>query len=419
MLALLQNPVSSPSLPAIAALATACPHVAAAPPPPVGVYVDLQKFQELLKLASAAQRPPSVSIAAATTAMLDAKRAANKSPRYIKALKEYLNQFKRGREAMLVCDVDTALLEQWFAGRDEKPRTKATGINRLNTLFSFCRRRKWCLENPCDNLEKVTIDLGPPQIFTPDEVDTLLAICKPRSIPWLVLGLFCGLRPEAEVENLPRENIDLEMRRVKVVCEAAGGGKRRGVWRFVPIPDRALKLLKKHLPRENEVLLRGPASAANTSAFSLQPSAFHGVCPSHSTVRRDRREMRNFVDRKWPADILRHTAASYWLALTGDIGKCATIFGNSPKVFSSHYNGLATPEDARRFFGSPSPTSAFSPQPSALNLKALKFLSRHLDHPEINGSLIDLAKLVGLGLPRENKVFHSHLNQTPKHTKTP
>jgi hypothetical protein len=63
--------------------------------------------------------------------------------------------------------------------------------------------------------------------------------------------------------------------------------------------------------------------------------------------------LRDLVGGEWPADILRHTAASYWLALTGDVGKCATVFGNSPKVFASHYNGLATPEDARKFFGLP------------------------------------------------------------------
>jgi len=275
--------------------------------------------------ANVSRNQTTVTIRAAVVAMLESKRASNKSPRYVKSLSGYLNQFTRGRREMLVSEVDSAMLEQWFAGRDEMPATKATGINRLNTLFSFCRRRRWCLENPCDYLEKVTIDHRPPQFFTPDEVDTLIAICPSRSIPWLVLGLFCGLRPEAEVENMARENIDLENRRVKVVCEDAGGGKRRGVWRFVPIPDRAVELLKKHLGTK--------------------------VCLSHSTVRRDRRELRNFVDRDWPADILRHTAASYWLALTGDVGKCATIFGNSPKVFSSHYNGLATPEDARKFFG--------------------------------------------------------------------
>jgi site-specific recombinase XerD len=361
--------------------------------------VDLLKFQELLKLASAAQRPPSVSIADAVTAMLAAKSAANKSPRYIKALKDYLRQFMRDRETMLVCDVDTALLEKWFAGRIERPATKATGINRLYALFSFCRRRKWCLENPCDYLEKVTVDHGPPKIFTPDEVDTLIAICPSRSIPWLVLGLFCGLRPESEVENLPLENIDLKMRRVKVECLAAGKGKRRGMWRFVPIPDRAFELLKKHLP-SSTADSRLPTVEAIFGNSGLRTEHCKNVCPSHSTMRRDRREMRNFVDRKWPADILRHTAASYWLALIGDLGKCATIFGNSPKVYASHYNGLATPEDARRFFGLPSisaPRGRRACRVRAIqNKQALTFLSRHLDHPEINGRLIDLAKLIGL-----------------------
>jgi integrase len=277
--------------------------------------------------ASVSRNQTTVTIKAAVTALLKAKRASNKSPRYVKSLDGYLNQFMRGREDVRVANIGVETLEEWFSGRKEMPATHATGVNRLNALFSFCVRRGWCSENPCARLERVTIDHRPPRFFTPAEADKAIEICPPRSIPWLVLGMFCGLRPEAEVEQLPREHIDLENRRVKVTCEDAGGGKRRGTWRFVPIPKRAAALLKQHLDDK--------------------------VCPSHSTLRRDRRKLRDLVGGEWPADILRHTAASYWLALTGDVGKCATVFGNSPKVFASHYNGLATPEDARKFFGLP------------------------------------------------------------------
>jgi integrase len=299
----------------------------------------IQKLQEFLKsdFTGGDFNQSSISIFKAARVMLKAKKKSNKSPRYRKALKGYLNQFMRGRKQMLIEDIDVTVLDEWFDGRDEMPATTATGINRLSALFSFCVRRGWCLKNPCDSLEKVTVDHRPPKIFTPVEVDTMIAICQPRSIPWLALGLFCGLRPEAEVENLPRENIDLDKRRVKVVCESAGDGKIRGTWRFVPIPARAVDLLTKHLGDR--------------------------VCPSHSTLCRDRRKLRDLVGG-WPADILRHTAASYWLALTGDVGKCATIFGNSPKVFSSHYNGLATPEDAHRFF---------EPPPAPCNVKQKLF----------------------------------------------
>jgi integrase len=289
------------------------------------------------------------SIGDAVRSLLEAKRVSNKSPRYVKSLGGYLNQFMRGREGMAVRGIGVGILEEWFAGRNEMPATRATGANRLNTLFSFCVRRGWCVDNPCEQLERVTIDHRPPRFFTPEEADRLIAGCPARSVAWLALGMFCGLRPEAEVENLRRSNIDLEKRRIRVVCEDAGGGKRRGTWRFVPIPDRAVHLLKRHLGNKKKHMVKG-------------------VCRSHSTLRRDRRKLRGLVGG-WPADILRHTAASYWLALTGDVGKCATIFGNSPKVFSSHYNGLATPEDARRFFAPP----PLPPRPCNVKQKLFTF----------------------------------------------
>lgn len=179
---------------------------------------NIQKLRGFLRshFAGGVFDQPSISIFKATRVMLKAKKKANKSPRYRKALKGYLNQFMRGRKQMLIKDIDVKVLDGWFDGRDEMPATKATGINRLSTLFSFCVRRGWCPKNPCNSLEEVTIDHRPPRFCTPKEADALIADCPSRSMAWLVLGMFCGLRPEAEVENLPRENIDLDNRCVRI-----------------------------------------------------------------------------------------------------------------------------------------------------------------------------------------------------------
>ena len=73
------------------------------------------------------------------------------------------------------------------------------------------------------------------------------------------------------------------------------------------------------------------------------------IAPSPSTIRRAIRRVRGVLGW-WQADCLRHSAASYHLALTGDAGKVATMLGNSPKILLTHYNGLASKEDAARFF---------------------------------------------------------------------
>jgi site-specific recombinase XerD len=47
---------------------------------------------------------------------------------------------------------------------------------------------------------------------------------------------------------------------------------------------------------------------------------------------------------------IRHTFASYAIAHHKDLARVAAMLGNSPGVIKRHYDGLATPSDAARFF---------------------------------------------------------------------
>ena len=47
----------------------------------------------------------------------------------------------------------------------------------------------------------------------------------------------------------------------------------------------------------------------------------------------------------------RHSAITYKVASTGDVARVALDCGTSPTVIHSNYKGLATPEDAKAFFG--------------------------------------------------------------------
>lgn len=53
---------------------------------------------------------------------------------------------------------------------------------------------------------------------------------------------------------------------------------------------------------------------------------------------------------EWPKDILRHTAASYLIALKEDAGKVATMLGNSPKILLQHYHEIVRPEECAAFW---------------------------------------------------------------------
>ena len=124
---------------------------------------------------------------------------ANFRPRYLTSLRQYLNLFARGREDWLVAAITVCTVEEWFASRIEALTTQRANMGRLASLFTFCVRRGWMALNPCDALDKARLDPKPPRILSVEEARTVLTTCRaesPKLMPWLALGLFCGLRPE-------------------------------------------------------------------------------------------------------------------------------------------------------------------------------------------------------------------------------
>jgi integrase len=259
-----------------------------------------------------------ITIASAIEELIAAKAAANRRERYTKSLRYYLEQFAAGREQAPLASFTFADVESWMQ-KFPSAWTRQTWLNRLSTLFSFAVRRGHISANPCDRVERVTADRCPPKILSPAQADLLLSIVPMMCRPYLILGLFAGIRPE-ETMRLDWSAVNLETKTVRV----EGKTRRR---RIVPLEPRAVALLA------GCPLQRGPVS------------------PSHSTVRRFKERARgNLGLARWPQDVLRHTAASYLLALHKDAGKVATTLGNSSAVLLSHYHEPVTDGDCALFW---------------------------------------------------------------------
>ena len=127
--------------------------------------------------------------------LIAAKRAGNRREIYLKSLSHYLTRFAANRELVPVADITTENIEHWLA-QFPLPYSRQTWLNRISTLFSFAVRRGHCDKNPCDRIERVTIDRQPPKILTPAEAETLLRIVPNVCRAYLVLGMFAGIRPD-------------------------------------------------------------------------------------------------------------------------------------------------------------------------------------------------------------------------------
>lgn len=203
---------------------------------------------------------PPFSYRAATSQLLEAKARANRRPVYLTSLSGYLDRFGRGREERNLADFTTADVEAWL-NQFDKPYTRQTWLARLSTLFAFGVRRGWIERNPCDFVERITVDKQAPRILTPDQVDTVLAITPQVCRPYLVLGVFAGIRPD-ELLRLKWADVDLITR-----CVTVNDAKTRRR-RIVPLEARPLALLDAH------------------------PLRSGAVSPSNSTVRRWKRRAR-------------------------------------------------------------------------------------------------------------------------------
>jgi integrase len=249
--------------------------------------------------------------------LIAAKRKAGRRESYLANLAVHLKNFAKGRESLAVASVAMREVEA-YVGAGKSPGSRATRANRLSTLLSFAVRRGWRSDNPCKLLERQRLDEKPPSVLTVGQCRALLAATlrvDAGFVPHLALLLFAGVRP-AEARRLSWADVDLDAGLLRIEAAASKVRQRR----VVELPGACLKWLR----------LGGDLPAANVRYRMQAAARAAGIVP-------------------WPRDVLRHSAASYWHALKGEVVTARNL-GHSESVLHRHYRAVVTPEQAREFF---------------------------------------------------------------------
>jgi integrase/recombinase XerD len=242
------------------------------------------------------------------------RRKENLRERYLTELKGYLKRFAAGRMEMFVDQISVEALQTWF---DENPTalsTRRANAGRLGSMFDVCWKLGYVKENPCLRLPTIKIRQGETKILTVEQAEALLRACHestPDFLPYIVLGMFAGIRPE-ELEKLQWRHISLEHQQVHVDETVAKTGQNR----YVPLEPVAMEWLKR--------------------CDNGKPD--EPIAPfSDSTFKRYRRKVKVGAGIAWTQDILRKTAASYWIEKTDDAGKVTKWLGHSLRIQNLHY----------------------------------------------------------------------------------
>jgi integrase len=225
-----------------------------------------------------------------------------------------------------VNSISTRQIDDYLRGLKLSNRSRDNVHTILKSLFSFARSRGYLnmSERTAPEARK-RVKLKPVKIgiLTPDEFQKVLPLATRKTLPAFVLGGFCGIR-QAEICRMDWSAIDFKRKLITVNADLAKTGRRR----LVPLHDAAAAWLAP-IAKDSEKVIEY-SSPINLSSVMREIYQKAGVKNTHNC--------------------LRHSAASYRLAITNNAPKVALELGTSVQKLKDNYRQLVTKEDAQKWY---------------------------------------------------------------------
>lgn len=238
-------------------------------------------------------------------------------------------------------EAGTRALIKWLDSQPGGPTNYNNYRRHLSIFFGWCVKKGKIQRNPCEQIEerrKKRSEEQEAEIITPEEFRALLHVAQ-GSLPgvmederWnhdLLAGValqgFCGIRAK-EMTRLDWKSVDLNEGHVLV---SRGQGKtRKG--RVIPLPEACQLWLKSVKERTGPVV---------PSEYQKKLSGLRSIMRNPSQLIR---KSPGFIISEMPDNCLRHSFATYHLALHKNEALTSRLMGNSPGVLRDNYEALIT-----------------------------------------------------------------------------
>lgn len=270
-------------------------------------------------------------------ACLAAKRAAGRSERYLGDLASRLNRFADSFHCPLA-GVSVPLVEAWLGGLPGLwARSRRNYRQAIAALAAFATRKGWLPKGSLDFsvLESEAEPLGEVTIFTPAELSALIAVCRPRLRPFILLGAWAGIR-HAELARMTWAEVNFS---------PTDPTMPHG---WVEVKAGQSKNARKLRARARRLV---PLTAGlHAALLPLRGEPAAPIVP-FTHISKQLGNLARKAGVTWANNALRHSYASYRLAAVQDAAKVAYELGNSVGMVFAHYRALVTPADAERWFG--------------------------------------------------------------------
>ena len=252
------------------------------------------------------------------------RKSTNHRPEYTDGLYYTLRRLTDAVGNIAIGDITKDQLEAVIKSGGKVARSHKTYQTNIRTFFRWCQVQEYLdprRPSEAQKLTKIKVDAPTPEIYTVEEARRMLT--ETRDVPGLLLlslGFFSGIR-HAELQRIKWEAIQPG----GVITVDPAVSKIRSKTRTIPISTVLQAWLEPFFGSTGMVLphllTRDKLSAHLRAAGS-----------------------------KWKRNGLRHSFASYRLAITGSYIKTADEDGHSPYILERHYKGRTTQQAAEEYF---------------------------------------------------------------------
>jgi integrase len=239
---------------------------------------------------------------------------------------------------------------------DDFLRTRTEGWDRANFykrvrhFLNHAKRRRWLLENPCEELSPPKTPGGKREVYRPEQFEALLMNAHDSEVKlFLALAALAFMRTRELVRRYAGQPV-LEWEHI--------------LWdrRLIHVPENVAKATRRKSGSERFTPIC-PALAAWLGPLDGRTGRI--IATSDEFFRRKLRVVFESAGVQFLPNALRHSAISYWLAAHSEagIGEVARYAGNSEPSCRVHYLRLLSEEDGERWYstlppGAPKPKKA-------------------------------------------------------------
>lgn len=249
-------------------------------------------------------------------------RGKDVSEHYLREYTAKLNALSDSFIGYSMVQLEPHRVDDYLRGLDVSSRTRKNARAVLLRFFKWAKARKY-IPRSFDFKEGVAVvkaHEGEIEIYTPDELQKLLANAQESIVPFVAIAAFAGLR-HAEIGRLDWAQIDFDEGHIEV---KAANSKTRSR-RLVPLLPVLKAWLKPYRKKSGRICSR---EDMGDSLLWLAEK----------------------TEMPWKHNGLRHSFISYRLAIVKAEGQVALEAGNSPTVIFKNYRQLVKDAAAEAWF---------------------------------------------------------------------